>query len=157
MEYEVVVLGGGIGGMGVVRELVERGFSGRILVVNDRDYYISGPSRPLILSNEQSLDRIVRGYSFLPENVDIKISRVSKVKLEENKVELNEKEEVSYKYLVIATGLRYDYSSIKVEDRVFNVYDLGKLYDLKKLVWNIKEGSILVYAPKQPYRCDSKV
>ena len=146
----VVVLGGGIGGLEVIRTLQPKDLE--LVLVTERDYYISGPSRPLILSNEQSVDRITRGYGYLPENVEIIHRKAISVNPRERKVLLSDGSTLEYGYLVISTGLYYDYGSIGT-NRIFNAYDLGKLFDLKNLLWNVKEGTFLVYAPKQPYRC----
>ena len=147
---KVVVLGGGIGGLEVVRALESKDLE--LTLVTDKDYYVSGPSRPLVLSNEQSIDRITRGYGFLPKEVKILYRRAVSVDPSNRKVNLSDGSSLDYDYLVISTGLYYDYDSIRA-NRVFNAYDLGKLFDLKHLLWTVKEGTFLVYAPKQPYRC----
>ncbi len=147
----VVVIGGGIGGVEVARTLSEKGVP--VTLVTEKDYYISGPSRPLVLSNEQSLDRIIRGYNHLPENVEVVYGRVVEVDPEERKAKFSDGRSLDYDYLVISAGLRYDYSALSLEDKIYNVYDIGKLYDLKQLVWSVKSGSFVVYAPRQPYRC----
>ncbi|ABU82079.1 NAD(P)/FAD-dependent oxidoreductase [Ignicoccus hospitalis] len=148
---KVVILGGGVAGLTVAHALAEKGVEST--VVSLHDYYISGPSRPLILSGEQSVDRITRGYNFLPKEIKVTYGRVEEVDFANRKVKLANKRELDYDYLVVALGLRYAYDAIKIEDHVFNVYDLGKVFDLKHLVWNITEGTIVVNAPKQPYRC----
>jgi sulfide:quinone oxidoreductase len=139
------------GPLTVARELADKGVSST--VVSLHDYYVSGPSRPLLLSKEQSLDRITRGYNFLPKEIKMVYGRVERVELADRKVVLANGRELEYEYLVIALGLRYAYDAIKIEDRVYNAYDLGKAFDLRNLIWNVTEGTVVVNAPKQPYRC----
>ncbi len=146
----VVVLGGGVGGLEVIRALESKDVE--LTLVTDKDYYISGPSRPLVLSGEQSIDRITRGYGFLPRKVKIVYRKVLSVDPSNRRVHLSDGTTLDYDYLVISTGLYYDYDSIGAQ-HVFNAYDLGKLFDLKNLLWTVTEGTFLVYAPKQPYRC----
>ncbi len=147
----ILILGGGVAGLTVARELAEKGIPSS--VVSLHDYYISGPSRPLLISKEQSLDRITRGYNFLPKEIEMIYGKVEEVDFAERKVKLANGRELSYKYLVVALGLRYAYDAIKIGDRVFNAYDLGKAFDLRNLVWSVESGTIVVNAPKQPYRC----
>jgi len=148
---KILVLGGGVAGLTAARELASKGLSPTLVV--PQDYYVSGPSRPLILSGEQSLDRITRGYNFLPKNIEVVYGSVKDVKTEERKVVLSDGRELEYERLIVALGLRYAYDAIKIVDRVYNVYDLGRLFDLKNLVWGISGGTVVVNAPKQPYRC----
>ncbi|AAR38879.1 NEQ024 [Nanoarchaeum equitans Kin4-M] len=143
-----IILGGGVAGLQAAHLLKDKA---EVYVITENDYYISGPSRPLILSNEQQLDRIVRGYNHLPKEIKVLFGK-AKIDLENNKVLVNNKE-LEYDYLIIATGIKYDYNAIDIKDKIYNVYDIGKLFDLKHLIWTINKGSILVYAPKQPYRC----
>ncbi|ALU11786.1 FAD-dependent pyridine nucleotide-disulfide oxidoreductase [Ignicoccus islandicus DSM 13165] len=154
MKEKILILGGGVAGLTFAKELAARGIESTVISLHD--YYISGPSRPLVLSGEQQVDRITRGYNFLPKEVKVKYGRVVRVDLDNNKVVLahgTSEKEVEYEYLAIALGTRYAYDAIKIEDHVFNVYDLGKLFDLKNLIWNATEGTIVVNAPKMPYRC----
>ncbi len=148
---KVIIIGGGIAGLEAANYLANKGVE--VILISEKDYYISGPSRPLILSNEQELGRIVRGYNHLNPKINVVFGKVAKVKPEENKVALQSGKELNYDYLIVATGLKYNYGALQIEDRIFNVYDLGKLFDLKHLIWTIKGGTIIVSAPKQPYRC----
>ncbi len=154
MKEKVLVLGGGVAGLAFARELANKGIN--VTVLSMHDYYISGPSRPLILSGEQRLDRITRGYNHLPKEIKVVYGRAVGVDFANRRVKLfHAKEEryIEYDYLVVALGLRYAYDAIREEDKVYNVYDLGKLFDLKHLIWNANKGTIVVNAPKQPYRC----
>jgi sulfide:quinone oxidoreductase len=154
MKEKVLVLGAGIAGIAFAREVAKAGVD--VTVIGMHDYYISGPSRPLIVSKEQSVDRITRGYNFLPNNINIKFGRIVAVDLDNNKVKLahgNAEREIEYDYVTIALGARYAYDALKINDRVFNAYDLGKVFDLRKLVWSVEDGTIVVSAPKMPYRC----
>jgi NADH dehydrogenase FAD-containing subunit len=149
-----LILGGGVAGLTVAHELAKKGVESTVISMHD--FYVSGPSRPLIVSKEQSLDRITRGYNFLPKEIKVRFGRVVDVDLANRKVKLAHgkgERELEYEYLVIALGLRYSYDDMKINDKIFNAYDIGKVFDLRKLVWSIEKGTIVVSAPKQPYRC----
>ena len=146
-----IIIGGGVAGLTVARELERTGEE--VVLVVEKDYYISGPSRPLILSKEQTIDRIIRGYNHLPDKIKVIFGKVTKIVPEENKVIMNNNKELEYSNLVIATGIKYNYDALESGDKVYNVYDIGKLFDLRELVWKINKGTILINAPRQPYRC----
>ncbi|NPA86852.1 MAG: NAD(P)/FAD-dependent oxidoreductase [Candidatus Diapherotrites archaeon] len=148
---KVVVIGGGVGGLEASLYLSWKGV--RPLLVTASEHYVSGPSRPLILSGEQNLDRIVRGYRRVREHADVIVDRPLSVDPDNRLVNLSDGRSIEYDYLIVATGIRYDYVAIPGSEASLNVYELGRLYDLRDAIWRIKEGRILVYAPKQPYRC----
>jgi len=160
----VVIVGGGIAGLAVAKTLIEGGLNAEITVVTQNPHYFAGPSRPLLLTNEQSLDRIVRGYEEVAQKVKVVVGTVYAVDPAERKVKYvggytshGGTGELSYDYLVLAPGVVLDGSGITgyAENRgnVANVYDPGRVSVLKNRVWNAEKGTVIVYAPKAPYRC----
>ncbi|BCS93332.1 MAG: sulfide dehydrogenase flavoprotein subunit [Metallosphaera javensis (ex Sakai et al. 2022)] len=162
MTKKIVVIGGGIGGMGVATTLAGK-LNAEITVVNKEDYYLAGPSRPLILTGEQTYDRAIRGYEKAGEKgIRVVVGNVTRVDPENRKVYLAESSfgavrEMNYDYLVLATGIVFDGSSITGMDRFWwkntTVYDPGRVNVLKEKLWTQNEGTVVVYAPKAPYRC----
>ncbi|MCI2415456.1 MAG: NAD(P)/FAD-dependent oxidoreductase [Candidatus Aramenus sp.] len=161
MKKKVVVIGGGIGGMGVATTLAGKGFD--VTVVNKDHYYVTGPSRPLLLTGEQRLERMTRGYEEVgKQGIKVITGNVYKVDPANRKVYVAETYmgstgELTYDYLVVAPGVVYDGSKINGYDKywwkVTNVYDLGRLSVLKEKLWSLNSGNVVVYAPKAPYRC----
>ncbi len=165
-KKKVVVIGGGIAGIAVARNLVEKaGDLVDVTVVTKDPFYMSGPSRPLLVTGEQSYDRIVRGYEKVAEKgVKFVFGTVKSVDPAERKVSLVEAptraptaSELSYDYLVVAPGVVFDGSGIEGYRenwwRNTTVYEPGRVDVLKRRVWSETKGAVVVYAPKQPYRC----
>jgi len=157
-------VGGGIAGLAVAKTLIEGGLKAEITVVTQNPHYFAGPSRPLLLTNEQSLDRIVRGYEEVAQKVKVVVGTVYAVNPAERKVKYvggytshGGAGELSYDYLVLAPGIVLDGSGITgyAENRgnVANVYDPGRVSVLKNRMWSAERGTVVVYAPKAPYRC----
>ncbi|MFP3218419.1 MAG: FAD-dependent oxidoreductase [Acidianus sp.] len=162
---KIVIVGGGIAGMGIANTLADK-LKGKaeITVVNKEDFYFAGPSRPLILTGEQNYHRIIRGY----ENVGVKgiklvVGNVYKVDPDNRKVYVSEstfgnKDSVlDYDYLVLTPGIVFDGSKITGYEKYWwkntTVYDPGRVNVLKERLWSQNEGTVIVYAPKAPYRC----
>ena len=159
----VVVVGGGIAGVGAARTLVERvGDSVDVTIVTRDTYYAAGPSRPLILTGEQSVDRIMRGYEPLAHaGIKVVYGAVKRVDPGERRVYFTSpggvERSLGYDYLILAPGVVYDGSGIEGYwehmNLIVNVYELGRVQAFKHELWSIREGAVLVYAPKMPYRC----
>jgi len=65
--------------------------------------------------------------------------------------------QLNYDYLLVAPGIVLDGTGITGYSenwwRVANVYEPGRVDVLRQRLWSITEGTIVVYAPKAPYRC----
>ena len=160
---KVVIVGGGIGGMGVATTLAQKLKNAEITVINKDDYYISGPSRPLLLTGEQKYSRIIRGYEEVGKlGIKVVVGTVYKIDPANRKVYIadtafNSKKELEYDYLVLAPGIVFDGSSINGYEKYWwkntTVYDPGRVNVLKQRLWTAESGTVIVYAPKAPYRC----
>ncbi len=162
----ILVIGGGIAGIGFAKAVAEKaGGSAEVTVVTKDPFYMTGPSRPLILTGEQRYERIIRGYEEIGgSGIRFVFGDVTRIDPGERKVYVAETptrpavaRELGYDYLLVAPGVVYDWGAIEgyAENwwRNANVYEPGRVDVLKKRVWSIKKGRVIVYAPPMPYRC----
>jgi len=165
-KKRVVVIGGGIAGMTVAHDLLGKAADMvEVTVVTKDPFYMTGPSRPLLLTNEQSYDRMVRGYEEAAGKgirfVYGTVTRVDPanrvVEVAENPTRPGTPQKVEYDYLVVAPGVVLDGTGIEGYRenwwRNANVYEPGRVDVLKQRIWTAEKGTVVVYAPKQPYRC----
>ena len=60
------MIGGGIAGLTAATTLASRlGDKVEVTVLTKEPYYVSGPTRPLILTDEERFERIIRGYGYV--------------------------------------------------------------------------------------------
>jgi sulfide:quinone oxidoreductase len=162
---KIVIVGGGIAGMGIANTLADK-LKGKaeITVINKEDFYFAGPSRPLILTGEQNYHRIIRGYENVgSKGIKLVVGNIYKVDPDNRKVYVSEstfgnKDSVlDYDYLVLTPGIVFDGSKITGYEKYWwkntTVYDPGRVNVLKERLWSQNEGTVIVYAPKAPYRC----
>ncbi len=165
MTKRVVVIGGGIAGMTFAHTVKERlKDKVEVNVITKDPYYVTGPSRPLLLTKEQSYDRMIRGYEeAMKRGIKVTIGNVVELDLANRRVKVVEssrglkEREIEYDYLLLAPGVVYDGSGIngyyENQANVTNVYEPGRVDVLTQRVWSVKEGNVVVYAPPMPYRC----
>ncbi len=162
----ILVIGGGIAGMGFAKAVKEKaGDQVEITIVTKDPFYMTGPSRPLLLTKEQRYDRMIRGYEEAAGQglrfVFGTVTRVDPanrvVEVAENPTRPSTAQRLEYDYLLVAPGVVLD--GTKIEGyrehwwRNANVYEPGRVDVLKQRIWTAKEGTVVVVAPKQPYRC----
>jgi sulfide:quinone oxidoreductase len=163
---KVVVIGGGIAGLTAATTLASRlGDKVEVTVLTKEPYYVSGPTRPLILTDEERFERIIRGYGYVGSlGIKVVYGAVSSIDPGNRVVKYVESPPygtaggaLSYDYLIVAPGVVFDGSGITGYGKWWwvnsNVYDPGMLTELKSKLWSINQGTVLIYAPKAPYRC----
>ena len=104
---KIIVLGAGIGGISSAYQLRETlGAAAEILVVSDSEYFHFVPSNPWVALKWRLAEDIT---VHLPEvlkrlGIDFDATGAKRVKPQTSRIELNDGREISYDYLVIATG-----------------------------------------------------
>ncbi|KSW12543.1 pyridine nucleotide-disulfide oxidoreductase [Pyrodictium occultum] len=168
-KKRVVIIGGGIAGMGAAHNLVDRvGDQVEVTVITKDPFYMTGPSRPLLLTGEQKYERMIRGYEeAAAKGINFVFGNVYKIDPAERRVYYTEsptrsyvtrkENSIEYDYLIVAPGIVFDGSSIEGYrenwHRIANVYEPGRVDVLKHRVWTATKGTVVVYAPPMPYRC----
>jgi len=112
----IVVLGAGTGGMPCAYELREQlGKDHQVTMVNEREYFQFVPSNPWLAVGWRKRDDITfdirshlerKGINFIAKRCD-------KIDAKANTLVLSDGEEVSYDYLVIATGPRLAFEEVE--------------------------------------------
>lgn len=135
---KVVIIGGGIAGLTVANTLIEKAKDLVEVTVITRDgHYMGGPTRPLLLTNEEEYGRIIRGYEEVGlKGVDVITGDVINIDPGNRVVNYSETSfgnnmrSLNYDYLVLAPGVVFDGSSINGYDKYWymnaNVYDPGR-------------------------------
>lgn len=161
----MVVIGGGIAGLGVAKTLKEKApESFDITVVTKDTFYMTGPSRPLLVTGEQKYERIIRGYEEVSRaGIKVVNGLVTRIIPEERKIVIAEAptrpalREIEYDYLVVAPGVVLDGTSIEGYEEhkgnIVNVYEPGRVDTFRRRLWTTEKGTAIIYAPPMPYRC----
>jgi len=150
MTKEVVIIGGGIAGIYVLRTLLAR----KSDVEDEMDYtvlkreksgWVSVCGLPFALRGWYEIDKteINKPQFFLDQGVDFRTETdVAKRNLEENNVVLKTGEEINYDYLVIATGRKQSVEETELD----GVYTFNNEEDARKI-----EAALNVEGVKNAY------
>ncbi|NXR49325.1 SQOR protein, partial [Hippolais icterina] len=158
--YEVLVLGGGAGGIAMSARMKRKVGAGNVAVVEPSKTHYYQPLWTLVGGGAKQLAASARPMeSVIPKGVDWIKSQVTALDPDKNCVWLENDVKVSYKYLIIALGISLHYEKIKGLPEGFNHPKIGSNYSAQTVekTWralqDFKEGNAIFTFPNTPVKC----
>ena len=141
MAKKIVIVGGGIAGISVLRNLLARkdeveGGMDLTLIKREKSGWVSTCGLPFALRGWYEIDRteINKPQFFLDQGVDFRVeTEVTRIKLEGSSVTLKTGEVRKYDYLVIATGREPSVPAAVAETELERVYTFNNEDDARKI------------------------
>ncbi|NWR16315.1 SQOR protein, partial [Emberiza fucata] len=158
--YEVLVLGGGAGGISMSARMKRRVGAENVAVVEPNKTHYYQPLWTLVGGGAKQLAASARPMeSVMPSGVEWIKSQVTALDPDKNLVWLENDIRVSYKYLIIALGIRLHYEKIKGLPEGFNHPKIGSNYSAQTVekTWralqDFEEGNAIFTFPNTPVKC----
>ena len=159
-KFDVVIVGGGAGGVSVAASLQSRKSSLSIAIIDPADIHYYQPGWTMVGGGvfEASQTSKTMG-SLIPRGVKWIKSAVAAFEPENNVVILDGGRVVKYDRLVVCPGLKLDWSAIEgLEDTLGrNGVTSNYRYDLAPYTWQLvqelKEGRAIFTQPPMPIKC----
>ncbi len=133
---KIVIIGGGAGGIMAMAQLRSALSNPDITIIAPNETHLYQPGQVLIAAEVyEPEDIIMSNNDFIPDDVKWIKDEAKTFDPDNNKLTLRSGEEVSYDYLVIATGIQYHYEwieGLKKEDIGTNGISSVYLSDLEK-------------------------
>ncbi|XP_026711899.1 sulfide:quinone oxidoreductase, mitochondrial isoform X2 [Athene cunicularia] len=158
--YEVLVLGGGTGGITMSARMKRKVGAGNVAVVEPSQTHYYQPLWTLVGGGAKQLATSARPTeSVMPKGVEWIKSRVTALDPDKNCVWLENDTKISYKYLIIALGISLHYEKIKGLPEGFHHPKIGSNYSVLtvektwKALQDFKEGNAIFTFPNTPVKC----
>ncbi|CAN8187613.1 unnamed protein product [Coccothraustes coccothraustes] len=158
--YEVLVLGGGAGGITMSARMKRRVGAENVAVVEPSKTHYYQPLWTLVGAGAKQLAASARPMgSVMPSGVEWIKSQVIALDPDSNCVWLENETRVFYKYLIIALGISLHYEKIKGLPEGFNHPKIGSNYSAQTVekTWralqDFKEGNAIFTFPNTPVKC----
>lgn len=158
--YEVLVLGGGAGGIAMSARMKRRVGAENVAVVEPSKTHYYQPLWTLVGAGAKHLAASARPMgSLIPSGVEWIKSQVIALDPDNNCVWLENDTRVFYKYLIIALGISLHYEKIKGLPEGFNHPKIGSNYSAQTVekTWralqDFKEGNAIFTFPNTPVKC----
>jgi sulfide:quinone oxidoreductase len=157
-HFEVLIIGGGTGGIMVAAQLLKKNKSLSIGLIEPDDTHYYQPAWTLVGAGTYDYDKTARPMkSVMPKGVEWIKDFASGFIPETNTVSTKNSGDLTYNYLVVAPGLVYDFSLVKglsesIDKGVVcsNYTDPNHTWDVIK---NFKGGTALFTQPATPIKC----
>ncbi|XP_075711342.1 sulfide:quinone oxidoreductase, mitochondrial [Rhinoderma darwinii] len=158
--YDVVVVGGGAGGITMSARMKRKVGAGNVAVIEPSEIHYYQPMWTLVGGGAKKLANSARSTSSLiPSGVKWIKSEVTGFDPDKNCIRIGDGKEIAYKYLIIALGLKLQFEKVKGLPEGFNYPKIGSNYSVKTVekTWNalqdFKKGNAIFTFPNTPVKC----
>lgn len=157
-NYQVLIIGGGTAGIMVAAQLLKKDKRLKIGLIEPIDTHYYQPAWTLVGAGAYSFDKTARSMSrVIPKGVTWIKDYATGFNLVQNSVSTESSGDISYDYLVVATGLVYDYSLVPGLGEAMDKGVVCSNYTDPEHTWNVlknfKGGTALFTQPTTPIKC----
>jgi NADH dehydrogenase FAD-containing subunit len=160
----VVVIGGGWGGLTAARYLKKEAPESEVVVLEKRDVFVSCPISNEWLAGEVPMDFLTRDYYSAAKNFGYKFFQTTVTGIDRtSRTVTTTTGTISYDYLILSPGIRYDYSKWFGDDALMAercrqecppaLMSGNEHVALKKMLAEFEEGNFIISIPDTAYRC----
>jgi len=159
----IVVVGGGWSGLSVAKYTKLNAPQAEVILVEQRQEFISCPMSNLWLVDKVSLEYLTHDYLQAARENNYTFFHATAIDVDKkNKILKTTNGDIKYDYLVLAPGIEYDYSfwtnDLVLERRLRQEYPAGFIagsehLTLKNKIKNFKGGNFIMTVPAGNYRC----
>jgi len=157
-NYNVVIIGGGTAGIMTASQLKKKNPGISIALIEPSDTHYYQPAWTLVGADTYSFEDTARPMkSLIPKGVDWIKDYAETFEPESNLVKTRNGDALSYDYLVVAPGLKMDYSQVPgLKESIDKGVVCSNYTDpehTRKVIKNFKGGTALFTQPDTPIKC----
>jgi sulfide:quinone oxidoreductase len=158
--HQIVIIGGGNAGISVASQLLLKNKSLDIAVIDPADKHYYQPAWTLVGSGVFDIKKTERNEAdVIPKGVKWIKQKVTGFLPEKNAIQLDNGENISYKFLVVAAGIQLNWHEIKGlqetlgKNNVCSNYSFASAPYTWETIKNFKGGKAIFHNPHTPVKC----
>lgn len=159
-NFKVLILGGGSGGISVASRLKGSLPAGSVAVMDPSEVHYYQPLWTLVGAGVVDNNRTKKPMNdLIPEGIQWIKESVRSIDVREKKVTSSSGAEITFDYLVVATGLKLDWGKIKGlegnlgRDGICSIYTFEQADITAKMIKDFKGGEAIFTMPPVPIKC----
>lgn len=159
-HFKLLILGAGAGGISVASRMARQIGAGEIGIVDPSQTHYYQPLWTLVGGGVVTKEESARPQAeLIPAGVTWVQKSVVKVNPESNRVILNDGFELSYDYLLVATGLKFNWNSVEGlsgnlgKNGLCTIYDYEGCQQTFDLIQKFNGGDAYFVMPPPPIKC----
>lgn len=159
-HHNILIIGGGNAGISVASQLLIKNKNLDIAVIDPADKHYYQPAFTLVGSGVYKIEDTIRNEAdVMPKAVKWIKQEVTAIQPEENTVELETSEKISYDYLVVAPGIQLNWGDIKGLTETLGKNNVSSNYSPQyapytfEMIKNFRGGKAIFYNPQTPVKC----
>lgn len=159
-SFDIVIVGGGAAGIGVVASLLKRDKHLSIVIIEPATKHYYQPAWTLVGAGEFDIDKTERNMAdCIPKGAVWLQAAATSFEPENNLVHTDKLGSIQYQQLIVAAGLKINWDAIKglADTLGKNGVTSNYRFDLAPYTWqlvqNLKAGKALFTQPPMPIKC----
>jgi len=161
-NYPIVIVGGGNAGISVASQLLrkDKSLKSKIVIIDPAEKHYYQPAWTLVGSGVFNIDETERNQAdVMPKGVDWIQQKVTTFQPQENRITLENGENVEYQVLIVAAGIQLNWDEVKGlketlgKNQVCSNYSFQHASYTFECISNLKGGKALFHNPHTPVKC----
>lgn len=161
-NYPIVIVGGGNAGISVASQLLrkDKSLKSKIVIIDPAEKHYYQPAWTLVGSGVFNIDETERNQAdVMPKGVDWVQQKVTTFQPHENRITLENGENVEYQILIVAAGIQLNWDEVKGlketlgKNQVCSNYSFQHASYTFECISNLKGGKALFHNPHTPVKC----
>lgn len=160
MSQSLVIVGGGTGGISIMRALRRKGIFSKITIIEPSENHFYQPLWTLVGGGIFPIEKSSKPTKkLIPNDVEWIQDKVKSFQPNNNSLTTESNQVISYDYLVVAAGIQIDWDKIEGLPETLGKNGVASNYskDTTSIVWenirNLKKGTALFTHPATPIKC----
>lgn len=154
MQKQILILGGGFGGLAAANELKTNLPDAKITIIDKKDYFMMDLVKLWIIKGTRKFETSKKPLqNITKKGIEFVNEEITQIDLKQKRVKTQTKE-ISYDYLIVALGVEFAPKKVPgLPENGLVLYDLDDGPKIRQKILEMKSGKLAFVITGMPYKC----